>query len=171
MTIEGWVRPRGDGYIILFRGDHRPGLDPYVLSMQHNHELDFAICNNAGLSATVKTTLPYYRWTDVAAVLDGDAGAMSIYTNGELAAQIQTDVRPIGALLADQSPGVGIGNLNDGGNNFPFVGDIDEISLYSRALTADEIRTIYRQNAARAGERAKQLPLHNPPDHAIRIRR
>ena len=34
LTIEGWIRPRGDGYIIFWRGDNRPGLDPYYLSMQ-----------------------------------------------------------------------------------------------------------------------------------------
>src|SRR5208283_1896179 len=48
------------------------------------------------------------------------------------------------------SPGIGIGNLNDGQNNFPFIGDIDEISLYSRALAAGEIQAIY--NAGSAGK-------------------
>jgi len=48
-------------------------------------------------------------------------GTMSLYTNGVLAAQIVTTVRPFGTLQADESPGVGIGNVNDGGNNFPFM--------------------------------------------------
>jgi serine/threonine protein kinase len=162
LSIAGWVRPRGDGYAILCRGDHRPGLDPYKLSMEGNHQLDFAICNSDNQSALVETTLPYGRWTHVAGTFDGKTGTLSLYTNGALAAQIHTDVRPIGELLADQSPGLGIGNNNDGGSDFPFVGDLNEIALYSRALTAREIQSIYHKNAAHAGENAELMPVRNP---------
>ena len=81
---------------------------------------------------------------------------MSIYTNGVLADQTVTAVRPFGDLIPGDSPGVGIGNLNDGGNNFPFTGDIDEISLYNRALSAAEVQAIYS-----AGSAGKCLPT--PP--------
>jgi len=143
LTIEGWIRPRGDGYIIFWRGDNRPGLDPYSLSMQGNNTLSFNICDADGNGATVQTTLNYGDWTYVAATLDGSTGTMSIYTNGVLASQTTTAIRPFGQLEPGDSPGVGIGNLNDGQNNFPFLGDIDEITLYSRALTVDEIDSIY----------------------------
>ena len=150
LTIEGWVRPRGDGYVIFFRGDHRPGLDPYQLSMQASSNLDFGICDAGGNYVKVETALPYFVWTHVAATLDGSSGTLSLYTNGVLAAQTNTIIRPFAALLPDQSPGIGIGNLNDGGNNFPFLGDIDELGLYNRALTIGEIQSIY--NAGSAGK-------------------
>ena len=150
LTIEGWIRPRGDGYIIFFRGDHRPGLDPYFLAMQGNHTLLFNICDANGNSANVATPVDYFAWTHVAATLDGSSGTLSLYTNGVLAAQTNTIIRPFAALLPGQSPGIGIGNLNDGGNNFPFLGDIDEIGLYNRALTIGEIQSIY--NAGSAGK-------------------
>ncbi len=156
LTIEGWVRPRGDGYVIFFRGDHRPGLDPYALSMQASHTLAFQITDADGNPAMVETTLPYDVWTHVAATLDGSSGTMSIYTNGQLAAETNTDIRPFGDLLPDQSPGIGIGNVNDGGNNFPFVGDIDEIALYGSALSANEIAAIYR--AGNAGKCVGPFP-------------
>ena len=148
LTIEGWVRPRGDGYVIFFRGDHRPGLDPYALSMQANNHLDFQVTDADANTTTVETTLAYNQWTHVAATLDGSTGTMSIYTNGVQAVQTTTTVRPFGALLPDQSPGIGIGNVNDGGNNFPFVGDIDEITLYNRALSSNEIFSIYQAGSA-----------------------
>jgi hypothetical protein len=75
------------------------------------------------------------QWIHVAGILDDTTGTMSLYTNGVLAVQVSTSVRPFAELLPDQSPGIGIGNLNDGGNNFPFCGEIDEIALYDRALT------------------------------------
>ncbi len=150
LSIEGWIRPRGDGYVIFWRGDNRSGLDPYFLSMNGNNTIRFYIEDESGNTAFVETDLNYGQWYHVAATLDGSTGTMSIYTNGVLAGQTVTGVRPFGELIAGDSPGVGIGNLNDGLNNFPFTGDIDEISLYSRALTAAEIQSIY--NAGSAGK-------------------
>ncbi len=150
LSIEAWVRPRGDGYVIFFRGDNRPGLDPYALSMQANNTLRFAITDQAGNNATVQTALTYNQWWHVAATLDGNSGTMSIYTNGTLAGQTTTTVRPFGDLIPTDSPGIGIGNVNDGFNNFPFTGDIDEIALYNRALSPGEIQAIY--NAGSAGK-------------------
>jgi hypothetical protein len=150
LSIEGWVRPRGDGYCIFWRGDNRPGMDPYFIGMWGNNNIKFQICDQDGNTVTVGTYLTYNQWTHVAATLDGSTGTMSIYTNGVLADQTVTAVRPFGDLIPEDSPGVGIGNLNDGQNNFPFTGDIDEISLYNRALTTAEIQSIY--NASSAGK-------------------
>jgi hypothetical protein len=158
LTIEGWVRPRGNGYLIFFRGDHRPGLDPYHLSLDGHLNLEFGVCAEDGNTATVHTPVGLGAWIHVAGVLDDNAGTMSLYTNGMLAAQIVTTVRPFGTLQADESPGVGIGNVNDGGNNFPFIGEIDEMALYDRALSADEVNAIYAEHAASAGGRAEPLP-------------
>lgn len=171
-TIEAWVRPRGDGYIILCRGDHRPGMDPYTLSMQANHDLRFQICGQANDTVFVDANLPYCQWTHVAAVFDGDNHTISLYTNGVLAAQSETHIQPIGELIPQLSPGLGIGNLSDGGNNFPFVGDIDEISLYNRALSVDEVNAIYEENATNAGGSVELLPTrsHGPFGMPVPIR-
>ena len=159
LTIEGWVRPRGNGYIIFWRGDNRPGLDPYVIAMQDNNTVLFQISDANGNGANVGTTLAYNQWCHLAATLDGNSGTMSIYTNGMLASQTSTTIRPFGQLISGDSPGIGIGNLNDGQNNFPFIGDIDEISLYSRALAAGEIQAIY--NAGSAGKCTSEPLLAN----------
>ena len=151
------MRPRGNGYSIFWRGDNRPGLDPYGLSMQDNNDLRFGICDANGNGAFVDTTVSYNQWTYVAATLDGSTGTMSLYTNGVLAAQTVTAIRPFGQLIAGDSPGVGIGNVNDGQNNFPFLGDIDEIALYNRALAPAEIQAIY--NAGSTGKCQTTFPI------------
>jgi len=159
LTIEGWIRPRGNGYVIFFRGDHRPGLDPYCLSLDGHMNLTFGICGgDNSLGASVKTPVELGAWIHAAGVLDDNTGTMSLYTNGVLAAQTTTTVRPFGPLLPDESPGIGIGNVNDGGNNFPFIGEIDEMGLYNRALSVDEVNAIYAEHAADAGARAEPLP-------------
>ena len=70
LTIEGWVRPRGNGYVIFFRGDHRPGLDPYSLSMDGQLNLGFGIGAEDGSSASVKVPAGLGAWIHVAGVLD-----------------------------------------------------------------------------------------------------
>ncbi len=129
--------------------------------MQGNQTLLFTICDANQNTASVGATVNYNTWTHVAAVLDGAAGTISLYTNGVLAGQLSTSVRPFGPLQSTSSPGVGIGNLNDGFNNFPFWGDIDEISLYSRALSSGEITTIY--NAGSAGKCTSVATTCTPP--------
>ncbi len=150
LSIEAWIRPRGTSYVVFFRGDSRAGFDPYLLSMQGNNILAFQITDANGNAAAVSASLLYNQWWHVAGTLDGASGKLSLYTNGILAAQITTSVRPFGDLIPQDSPGIGIGNVNDGFNNFPFWGDIDEVSLYNRALTAAEIQAIY--NAAGSGK-------------------
>ena len=156
LSIEGWIRLRGNGYSIFWRGDHRPGMDPYLLGLSGDNNLKFQICDQDGNTAVVGTTLAYNQWMHVAATLDGGTGTMSVYINGVLADQTVTAIRPFGDLIPGQSPGVGIGNVNDGGNNFPFIGDIDEISLYNRALSTNEIAALYR--AGSAGKCAGPFP-------------
>ena len=159
LTIEGWIRPRGNGYVIFFRGDHRPGLDPYCLSLDGHLNLTFGICGgDNSLGASVKTPVGLGAWIHAAGVLDDNTGTMSLYTNGVLAAQTTTTVRPFGPLQSDESPGIGIGNVNDGGNNFPFIGEIDELGLYDRALSVDEVNAIYIEHAAEAEAHAEPLP-------------
>jgi hypothetical protein len=169
LTIECWIRPRGNGYIIFCRGDHRPGLDPYCLSLDGHQNLSFGICGeDNSQSASVKTPVDLGSWIHAAGVLDDDTGRLSLYTNGVLAAETSTTVRPMGPLMPNESPGIGIGNLNDGGNNFPFIGEIDEVGLYNRALSVEEINAIYLENAPNAGARAEPLPSRTTGEMPIR---
>jgi hypothetical protein len=165
LTIEGWIRPRGPSYVIFYRGDNRSGLDPYAMGMGLNNILSFGITDANGDTASVSAPLVYNQWWYVVGTLDGASGKLSLYTNGTLAAQITTTVRPFGNLIPQDSPGIGIGNVNDGFNNFPFIGDIDEISLYNRALSGAEIAAIY--NADGAGKCTTAVPPCAPPPSGL----
>jgi subtilisin-like proprotein convertase family protein len=161
LSIEGWVRPRGNGYIIFYRGDSRSGYDPYLLSMQDNSNILFQISdvNNNSDSVGAGVYIPYNAWSHVAGTLDGNSGLMSLYVNGILVSQKTTSIRPLGSLVAADDPGIGIGNLHENtGAGFPFYGDIDEISLYNRALSSNEIGLIYA-----AGSGGKLFLSTTPP--------
>ena len=148
LSISAWVRPRGDGYSILYRGDSHRGLDPYSLSMQGNHSLQFSIQDEATNVASISTVIAYDQWWYVTATFDGDSGTMKLYVNGTLVNQTNTTIKPLQVLNPSLDPAIGIGNVGEDRNNFPFVGDIDEVMLYARALSPDEINAIYSAGAS-----------------------
>ena len=150
LTIEGWIYVRGPGFI-LFRGDSRPGLDPYALQINPGGSLAFAIYSEANESATVYGRIPLKQWIHAAATLNGSSGEMRLYVNGVLVAEKSTIIRPLRDLDPQAGPGLAIGGHAGSDDYSPFDGMVDELSLYSRALGEDEIRAI--ANAGKTGKR------------------
>ena len=157
LSIEGWVRWRGDASTIFYRGDKRPGYDPYSLTMNGGN-IAFFISDNPDNQPTIQAPLVSNQWSHVAGTLNGNSGAMMLYVNGIVVAQTNTTTRPIGNLISTDHPGVGIGNINDGHFYRPFEGDLDEISLYSRALSASEVGAIYNAGSAGKFDPAASFP-------------
>ncbi|MFO0968009.1 MAG: Calx-beta domain-containing protein [Gemmataceae bacterium] len=151
LSIEGWIKVNAfssSGGVILFRGDDRPGLDPYILSADPDGTLKFHV-QSLTTGSDLKIPLATGQLIHVAATLDDATGSMSLYVNGVLAAQTVTTARPFGPLDPTQQPGVGIGNSNAPSNyNVPFNGLIDELSVYNRALTPGEVFGIYKAGSS-----------------------
>jgi hypothetical protein len=161
LTLDAWVNatstpPNGIGDII-FRGDDRPFLDPYTLRMVGSN-VDFQISDAAGNVASVQAPLPLNQFVHVAGTLDDATGLMTVYINGIFAAQTTTSIRPYGSLTG-ANPGVSIGNLQSDTALEPFVGLIDEVEVFNRALDWSEVLAIY--NAGSSGK-CKCAPL--PPN-------
>ena len=152
LTLDAWVNaasppPNGIGDII-FRGDDRPFLDPYTLRMVGSN-VRFQISDAAGNIAYVEAPLPLNQFVLVAGTLDDATGVMTLYLNGTVAAQTTTTVRPYG-ILTGANPGVSIGNLQSDTTLEPFVGLIDEVEIFNRALDPSEVLAIY--NAGNSGK-------------------
>jgi hypothetical protein len=78
----------------------------------------------------------YQTWTHVTATWDSASGEMRVYLNGVLATNKTTSVIPAGSLTSS----IGIGN--EPGGAFPFVGLIEDVVLYSRALSPTEVASL-----------------------------
>jgi hypothetical protein len=152
-TIEGWIKvnalPINYNFgSIMFRGDDRPGLDPYSLVVLPDGRLRFEVDGGHG-AADLWAPIQVGQFVHVAATLDDATGAMTLYENGAVVAQTVTTIRPFGSLDPTQQPGVGIGNSNALSNyDVPFNGLIDELSVYNRALTAGEVLGIYKAGSS-----------------------
>jgi len=139
LTLEAYVYAQPltaaspDGNII-FRGDSRPGLDPYRLSF--NGSLVFQINNASNQSAEVIAPIPLGQWVHVAGTLDDTTGTMRLYVNGTLVASAITTIRPFD-VLSGPNPGLGIGSLQDGSGEY-FHGLIDEVRISNVALSPSQ---------------------------------
>jgi subtilisin-like proprotein convertase family protein len=74
-----------------------------------------------------------------------------------------TSEAPFADLDPGYSPGVAIGNRSRGQASEPFRGNIDELTVYSRALTDPEIFAIYLRNR----EGKSQAPPSQPIDQSL----
>ena len=155
-TIESWVKVTGDGsttYIIMSKWagvgvDYRS----YGIGIIPGYGLGFAIADAAhqadGVFQTFNTTsnvVPSNVWTHIAAVYNQSNGVRSIYVNGvNIANHTNT---PITVLNTPLDPGIGAELANSTTPTGFFVGQIDEVSFYSRALSGPEIQAIYNAGA------------------------
>ncbi len=139
------------------------GLDPYYVSVEPRSGtpgmLGFVVWGADNVNDQVEAPVPLGAWTHVAAVLEMNncarrIGRMTLYTNAVVAAETNTPVRPLSALDQYFQPVIGIGNHSSQPVrfNYHFRGLVDELSVYARALSASEIRSIC--NAGSAGKSA-----------------
>ena len=144
-TIEGWIDVAADGGYVFFRGDTLPGSDPFAIGIGFS-TIGFGI-SSAADSDAILAPITYHQWTHFAAVMDGDLGQMSLFLNGVLSARKNTTLRALGELNSAFGPEVAIGNV--GGDTYNgFKGLLDELSVYSRALSEVEIKSLHQAGTA-----------------------
>jgi hypothetical protein len=131
MTLEAWVRPSvlGGWRSVILK--ERAGGLTYALYAHENAPRPAATVHvDDDISAAGTGTLPLNTWSHVAATHDGTA--VRLYVNGTL---VGTQPAP-GSLSGTTEP------LRIGGNlvwGEYFSGRIDEVRIYNRALSAEEI--------------------------------
>ncbi|MFB4265064.1 LamG-like jellyroll fold domain-containing protein [Nonomuraea sp. GTA35] len=133
MTLEAWVRPSSvSGWRTVVMKRHSGGL-AYALSAGAPDQRPHArVHTTAAADLPGTAALPVNTWSHLAATYDGSL--LRLYVNGTQVAQ-----QPVtGPIRTDG------GALRIGGNgllNQVFSGQIDEVRVYSRALTAAQIQT------------------------------
>ncbi|UUC45549.1 LamG-like jellyroll fold domain-containing protein [Flavobacterium cerinum] len=143
-TIMGWARPTGannatnDKTIV----SKHNGTTGYRLVIQNDNKIRMEWNGNSLIS---NTTLPNNIWHNIAAVYN--SGTLSLYIDGVLdrsgsmpAPTATTSIFTIGAEYRNKSSIVNI-----------FKGDLDELRIWSRALTLTELRYIMNQEIMSSG--------------------
>jgi hypothetical protein len=151
LSLTAWIDAApGVQQTIIFRGDNRASLDPYWLAVAANGDLVFHI-GSLQDQEEIHTPIPTGRFVAIAGTLDVSAGKMRVYVDGKMVAEKATRLRPLRDLDARFFPGLGLGNSQQSPQfNVPFRGVIDEMQIYRRALTADEVAGLYHNQLAAA---------------------
>ena len=95
LTIEGWVYPRQYGGIIFFRGDDRPGLDPWQIDLRTPGFVGFQITDSQNRIVRIEAPVQLNEWQHIAATF-GTRGNLKLFVNGEPAAETNTTLSPLG---------------------------------------------------------------------------
>jgi hypothetical protein len=167
-TIEGWINPadlshlrpivewnRGSIGVHFWTGVDTP-------SGTGSRSLFANLIDTASVSHQVRTRadlLSTSVWQHVALTYDKASGAAAIYYNGALAAHAN-----VGSFTPLTTGDLYLGNRPSGPfSGIYWAGGMDEISLYDRALSTEQILTVYQAGAA--GKCSTNLPPP-PANHA-----
>jgi len=152
ITVEAWVQPEsGDGALVAHGGP----INGYALSLQDGEAVFDVRSDRQQASATAKTPLSK-GWHHIAGVLDTDR-AMRIYVDGDL---VGSATAP--ALLPKQpAQGLTFGASSMGSS---YAGLLDEVAIYYRALSTEEIQARANAGDAKSASNAVLVCSFNAND-------
>ena len=147
VTVEAWIKPNDIRWMkIVDTGG------VYLLSIEGEGKL-FGMIAPSSLGGSRYSlrggSIPAGQWSHVAATYDALAGRWILYVNGwEVAAKDLEDNNPLISRDASAPDAwdvtTSIGSYRYYGGGHFFDGLIDEVAIYNRALTAQEILLIYQ---------------------------
>lgn len=149
-TLEFWMKQAatGDRGVLSWRNSNGAVLS-HVRSGLGGTSLAWHL-NGANVMETASVLQPL-QWNHVALVWNAAESRASIYLNGQLAST---------ALFSGTRPAVGGRFVVGNGNNFAFLGNLDELTLYQEPLGLEEIYAVYA-----SGTLGKRRPLDNRPPY------
>jgi len=128
-TLEAWLNPASvTGSRIILQKREGGNASGYTLYLA---EGKVSIRTNASTRLFGKTVLQTNTWTHVAGTYNSTNGLFSVYINGAL----DTVAAVPGAAPVSNSDSLFIGK----GFNSPFSGQMDEVRIWNRVLTSNEI--------------------------------
>ncbi|MCX6855869.1 MAG: putative Ig domain-containing protein, partial [Verrucomicrobia bacterium] len=151
LTLEAWVRPASSGLAsdatLITKTSSPAGSDGYGLGyLGSTSTFGFWLNDRAGNRIT--TSLAAGVWSHVAATYDG--ANMRLYVNGA-----QVAAKAYATAINHSSDVLRIGN--NGGGSTPWNGGLDELVIYSRALSLAEV--LSRYNATISGNNGMPIGL------------
>src|SRR5207249_789931 len=137
VTIDAWVFPTA---FPDFMGIIYPGpTNIWWIQVLSSAQIRFAINDPVSGSADSTNTIPLNQWSHVAMSWDGTTARL--YING---IQDPTTLAASGAIPSDAGLSKAIGSR--GGIDQFFNGLIDEVEIFTRALSQQEVLDIYNAN-------------------------
>lgn len=142
LTIQAWVLPDAANGTLINHGGPRVG----VALILHDKKPQFHLRSNSEASSISSAEALTEGWHHIACTLSMDK-KMSLYLDGKLVAEGTAHAlvanKPVNPLIVGN--GAGVATESAGG----YSGLLDQLVIYHKALTADEVRQRFEQPEAR----------------------
>jgi len=144
LTLSGWINassfPVDDAAVVSKRASGPLGFQLDVTKDTGPRTIGFKLTNSAGANMLRygATTLQPNTWYHITGVYDAASQSLHVYLNGQLDDGILQGT--VTASQQNSTINVTIGR-RAGATGFEFAGRVDDVRIYSRALTAAEIQT------------------------------
>ena len=145
-SMEAWVRPAQVDSLAMILGKG----NSYHVAVSAGGKLEFSVTDPYYGPTVLETQNPVLtanQWSHVAATFDLNAPRMTLYVNGQAVPVVVVASAYLQQILVDNSTLVLGVNFPGGITNW-FSGLLDELTLYSRELTAGEVATVYSAGSA-----------------------
>lgn len=145
MTISFWIRlqaGKDNGYVIS-----KQGFNIYVGPDRVPRFESRSAADDAWVTLTPKDSLPVGTWSHVVAVFSPEEKIMRLYVDGKLSGELP---RTDGKLGAVEGHPLELGQYV-ASKSQRLTGDLDEIRLYRRALSAKEIAELVETHRGQVG--------------------
>jgi concanavalin A-like lectin/glucanase superfamily protein len=145
MTASFWLKPlssQGNGYILS-----KQGFNVYLGPDSVPRFETRTAADNAWVTLASSQAVPSGKWSQIAIVFSPDDKAMLIYVDGKPAGQMARTDGKLGAVTGFPLEfGQYVASKSQ-----RFTGELDEIRLYRRALSAAEIADAVEEQRAKIG--------------------
>lgn len=154
ITIDAWINPgsvsQAQGAGIVAKGSFRDGA--YAIDIINPGTLRFFFYQgDLGVYQVLKvgwlTPAKLNMWSHIAATFDSATGVLNLYDNGALVASSNA---PAGTKIGVNNHELSIGSRQNGGSgggegtyDLTFAGLVDEVEIFNRALSAQEVQSLY----------------------------
>jgi hypothetical protein len=145
ITISAWIKTTNTSQeAILERWQYGTGVNKRAFCLEVLSNKVYFGLSKDGTSANSKwltsvTSVNDGTWKYITATFDGTT--MKIYINGVLDASVSAGFTSIFASTGNLH--IGKQEYNSGVFGYPFIGTIDEMKLYNKALTLSEVQSLY----------------------------
>jgi hypothetical protein len=153
-SIAAWFKSDTAGYRNIIRYHDGGGSSGWWgVRLETTGRLHFLLAHQTGSpnnqTVTSDDVVADGTWHHVAAVRDAEGGLLRLYVDGAEAATPIADAGHNVAGDADTNAAIGAGLWGDSGDRWePFVGEIDEVAVFDRALTRTEIEAMANAGAS-----------------------
>lgn len=156
LSIEVWVAPRcheyneGNNVTAIVNQHNEEKVEGFILGLRAFGVLSFKVAISGSWYEICcdKKTIPINKWSYITAVYNGELGFMELYINGNKASYLEV---PKNSFLTPSTEDLIIGKSNnaiklEGVYEVGcYCGLMDELKIYNKALTSEEISNEYNK--------------------------